>query len=357
MTLLDISADEVLNTTRAVRKRLDFSRPVDDDVIRECVATAMQGPSGSNLMTMQFVVVKDPGKRQAIGEVYKQCWAIYSSMPFFAGAIRKEGDAEQAQQERVVDSATYLSEHMAEAPALVLGCTAGRVDGAPAMAAASSMGNILPGMWSFMLAARARRLGTAWTTISLMMEKEVADIVGIPFDDVQQACLTPLACWTSSNGRCGPNPTRSSTGTPGDARASHARVGHEGVHARRRGRRALGRGRRRNRRGTRRTDARSRLVLRSLDDLARRRRRALGRGAVRARPPSRLRGEPGRLGPSRRRGRRRAHREDGHVAVLPGSDPRRRPRRLGDRRGRQVAGGGGDMDHTAVVALHRRRPR
>ena len=92
MTLLDLSADEVLNTTRAVRKRLDFSRPVEDDVIRECVATAMQAPSGSNLMTMQFVVVKDAEKRQAIGEVYKQCWAIYSSTPMFAGAIEKEGD-------------------------------------------------------------------------------------------------------------------------------------------------------------------------------------------------------------------------------------------------------------------------
>lgn len=193
MTLLELSVDNVLNTTRAVRKRLDFSRPVEDDVIRECVATAMQAPSGSNLMTMQFVVVKDAEKRQAIGEVYKQCWAIYSSMPMFAGAIKKESESEQAQQDRVVDSATYLSEHMAQAPALVLGCTAGRVDGTPAMMSASAMGNILPGMWSFMLAARARGLGTAWTTISLMMEKEVAEIVGIPFDEIQQACLTPLA--------------------------------------------------------------------------------------------------------------------------------------------------------------------
>jgi nitroreductase len=111
----------------------------------------------------------------------------------YAGAIEKEGAAEQAQQDRVVDSATYLSEHMADAPALVLGCTAGRIEGAPAMMSASVMGNILPGMWSFMLAARARGLGTAWTTISLMMEKEVADVVGIPFEEIQQACLTPLA--------------------------------------------------------------------------------------------------------------------------------------------------------------------
>ena len=111
----------------------------------------------------------------------------------YAGAIVKDTDAEQAQQHRVTDSAEYLAEHMGDAPALVIGCTLGRLDGAPAMMAASVMGNILPGMWSFMLAARARGLGTAWTTIALMMEKEVADVVGIPFDEFQQACLTPLA--------------------------------------------------------------------------------------------------------------------------------------------------------------------
>jgi nitroreductase len=193
MTLLDLSADEVLNTTRAVRKRLDFSRPVEDDVIRECVATAMQAPSGSNSLTMQFVVVKDAAKRKAIGDIYRQGFDIYRTLPMYAGAIVKDTDAEQAQQHRVTDSAEYLAEHMGDAPALVIGCTLGRLDGAPPMMSASVMGNILPGMWSFMLAARARGLGTAWTTIALMMEKEVADVVGIPFDEIQQACLTPLA--------------------------------------------------------------------------------------------------------------------------------------------------------------------
>jgi nitroreductase len=193
MTLLDLSADDVLNTTRAVRKRLDFSRPVEDDVIRECVATAMQAPSGSNLLTMQFVVVKDPEKRKAIGEIYKQGFAVYRTLPQYAGAIVKDSDAEQAQQHRVTDSAEYLAEHMGDAPVLVIGCTIPRVDEAPAMMAASVMGNILPGMWNFMLAARARGLGTAWTTISLMMEEQVADVVGIPYGEIQQACLTPLA--------------------------------------------------------------------------------------------------------------------------------------------------------------------
>ncbi len=193
MTLLDLTADEVLTTTRAVRKRLDFDRPVEDDVIRECVATAMQAPSGSNVMTMQFVVVKDPDTKRAIGKIYGECFAVYRTLPMYAGAIARDTPEEQAQQDRVVESANYLAEKMGEAPALVLGCGLGRAENVPAIAAASTLGNILPGMWSFMLAARARGLGTAWTSLSLMREQEVAEILGIPFDSVQQACLTPLA--------------------------------------------------------------------------------------------------------------------------------------------------------------------
>jgi nitroreductase len=154
----------------------------------------MQAPSGSNNMTMQFVVVRDPEKRAAIGEVYRQCYEIYKGLDgIYVGSIEKPTEPEQAQQKRVQTSADFLGEHMGDAPVLVIGCTAGRADGVPAMMAASMMGNILPAMWSFMLAARARGLGTAWTTLHLMMEQQVADIVGIPFDSVQQVCLSPLA--------------------------------------------------------------------------------------------------------------------------------------------------------------------
>lgn len=195
MSLLPLNPDELLSTTRAVRKRLDFSRPVPDDLIRECVSAAMQSPSGSNNMTMQFVIVRDAAKRAAIGQVYRQCYSIYQSMDgVYVRSIDKGEPVAQAQQMRVADSADYLGDHMGDAPALVLACTAsGRVDGAPAMMAASVMGNVLPATWSFMLAARARGLGTAWTTVHLMMEQQVADIVGIPFDAVQQVCLSPLA--------------------------------------------------------------------------------------------------------------------------------------------------------------------
>lgn len=193
--MLDLSPHDLLTTTRAVRKRLDLGRAVPADLIRECVATALQAPSGSNNLTMQFVVVTDPEKRAAIGELYRQCYEIYKGLDgIYVGSIAKPTDAENAQQKRVQTSADYLGEHMGEAPVLVIACNAGgRVDGAPAMAAAASLGNVLPATWNFMLAARARGLGTAWTTLHLMKEQQVADIVGIPFDTVQQVCLTPLA--------------------------------------------------------------------------------------------------------------------------------------------------------------------
>jgi nitroreductase len=193
--VLDLTPDELLTTTRAVRKRLDFSRPVDDDVIRDCVRVAMQAPSGSNAPTMRFVVVRDAAKRAALGDIYRQCYDMYRGMDgVYAGSIRKDTAEGQAQQDRVASSADYLGEHMGEAPVLVLACTeSGRLDGQPGMTSASMLANILPATWSFMLAARARGLGTAWTTVSLMMEQSVADLLGIPFDQVQQACLTPLA--------------------------------------------------------------------------------------------------------------------------------------------------------------------
>ena len=195
MSLLALTPDELLSTTRAVRKRLDYTRPVEDHLIRECVAAAMQAPSGSNNMTMRFVVVRDPATKQRIGEIYRQCYSIYQQMDgIYIRSIDKGDPAANAQQQRSADSADLLAERMGDAPALVIPCTVGaRVDGAPAMLAASMLGNVLPAAWSFMLAARARGLGTCWTTIHLMMEQQVADVLGMPFDTVQQVCLSPLA--------------------------------------------------------------------------------------------------------------------------------------------------------------------
>jgi nitroreductase len=194
MATLDLTPDQLLSTTRAVRKRLDFTKPVPDDLVRECVAASFQSPSGSNKPTMQFVVVRDEAKRRAVGEIYQQCYATYKTMDgIYVGSIDKGTEDGNAQQQRVASSADYLGDHMGEAPVLVIACTFGRADGMPGMVAASLLGNVLPAMWSFMLAARARGLGTCWTTVHLMQEQAVAEVVGIPFDSVQQVCLSPVA--------------------------------------------------------------------------------------------------------------------------------------------------------------------
>jgi len=196
MALLPLNPDELLSTTRAVRKRLDFERPVPDDLIRECVTLAQQSPSGSNNPTMRFVIVRDAAKRAAIGEIYRQCFAAYKGMDgIYIGSIDKGSAEANAQQQRSASSADYLGDHMGEAPVLVIPCSAAgmRTDGQAGMFAASMLGNVIPAMWSFMLAARARGMGTAWTTLHLMQEQAVADLLGIPFDTVQQVALSPLA--------------------------------------------------------------------------------------------------------------------------------------------------------------------
>ena len=189
MPLLPLDADELLSTTRAVRRRLDLDRPVPPDLIRECVAMALQAPSGSNVVTMGFVVVTDPELRRAVGDVYRAVYEGYKQSEGYAGRQQTRTEELQAQQARVARSADFLGENMGRAPALVLAVNRGR-DRASATA---MLGNVLPATWSFMLAARARGLGTAWTSMHLAREREVADILDIPYDRVAQAVLTPLA--------------------------------------------------------------------------------------------------------------------------------------------------------------------
>jgi nitroreductase len=187
-----MTADEVLTTTRAVRRRLDFDRPVDRDLLRECVRIALQAPAGSNRVLVRFAIVTDPQLRAAIGEVYADCYARYRESPGYIG--RAHAGDDPAVQERSARSADLLGERMGEAPVLVVGCIAGRLPEPVSPAAAMSMaGTGMPAMWAFMLAARARHLGTAWTSLHLRRERDVAEILGIPYEKVTQFCLTPVA--------------------------------------------------------------------------------------------------------------------------------------------------------------------
>lgn len=194
---LDLTPDELLSTTRSVRKRLDFSRPVEPEIIRECLALAMQAPSGGNRQGWRWLVVTDAEKRRAVGECYRQGWDEYMRLPInqpeMIERLRAQNPERAETQVRVRDSSDYLAEHMGEAPALVIPCSLGRPDGLSSDDQAGFWGSILPAAWSFMLALRSRGLGSAWTTLHLRHEREAADILGIPYAKVTQAALLPVA--------------------------------------------------------------------------------------------------------------------------------------------------------------------
>lgn len=193
---LDLDPDELLTTTRSVRRRLDFDRPVEPGVIEECLELALQAPSGSNRQAWHWVFVSDTEKKAAIAEVYKACFiAVYGP-----DVVPEMTDRE----ERMWRSARYLADNFAEVPVMLIPCQWRRVDGAPVREQAGYWGSLLPAVWSFMLALRSRGLGSAWTTLHLEREKEVAEILGIPFERCTQAGLFPVAYTVGTEFKRGP---------------------------------------------------------------------------------------------------------------------------------------------------------
>ena len=192
---LGLSVDEALSTTRAVRKRLDFDRPVEPEVIKECLEIALQAPSGSNSQPWQWLVVTDPQKRMALAELYRQAWNIYVDLPIAIGNIYEGDDPEvQASYDRSAASAQYLADNIEKAPAMLIPVMPGRTPENPDWAlAGASIGSIVQATWSFMLAARERGLGTSWTTLHTMFEEQAAEILGIPFEETVQIALIPIA--------------------------------------------------------------------------------------------------------------------------------------------------------------------
>jgi len=189
--MLDLTPDELLSTTRSVRKRLDLQRPVDRGVIEECIDVAIQAPTGSNTQGWQWVVVTDADLKRQIAEHYAVGFDAYAGAP---RPTYDDGDPRGQRQEAVSASAKYLRDHFHEVPAMVIPCLAGRVPAdAPSAAHAGYWGSLLPAVWSFMLALRAREMGSAWTTLHLGREREVAELVGIPDEGYCQAGLFPVA--------------------------------------------------------------------------------------------------------------------------------------------------------------------
>jgi nitroreductase len=192
---LDLTPDELLSTTRAVRKRLDLTRPVEREVLEECLALAQQAPTAGYGQSWHFVVVRDAEQRAALGELWRQVAYPY---------VEKRLEGREGQALRIGDAVVHLADHIHEVPVHVIPCVEGRYEGESNALVASMFASIIPAAWSFMLAARSRGLGTVWTTFHLIHERKAAEILGIPYDEVTQVALIPVAYTLGTDFKPGP---------------------------------------------------------------------------------------------------------------------------------------------------------
>lgn len=182
--------DTVLTTTRAVRKRLDLHRRVPREVVEECARIAFQAPNGSNEQHWGWVFVDDPALRAEMARIYRDGMADVHREREAAGTAP---DNSSPERRRMVASVRHLADHLHEVPVLLVPTVTGRLERESLFVQASRWGTVCPGVWSLMLALRSRGLGSVWTTVHLTREKEMAELLGIPHDQVTQAGLFPIA--------------------------------------------------------------------------------------------------------------------------------------------------------------------
>jgi nitroreductase len=181
------NADLLLSTTRSVRKRLDFERPVEREVLLECLELAVQAPTASNRQTWRWMIVTDAAKKARIADIYRE-----GAMPYLREAQANAEESGDAGNRRVFESALYLAENLEKAPAFVFPCLTEDLTEADTNGAIVALGSICQAAWSFQLALRARGLGSTWTTLHLRRADVVADLLGIPAG-ITQISLIPVA--------------------------------------------------------------------------------------------------------------------------------------------------------------------
>ena len=181
---------EVVSTTRSVRRRLDFERPIEREVLERCIEAAVQAPTGLNHEAWRFLVLTDPEPKEQVAALYRR------GFDALATRLREELPASLRDASRLDERPTYvgLAENLHRMPALILVCSEGRPEPANTAMQVAFYGSVLPAAWSLMLALRAEGLGTTWTTLLVTEEEAVARALGIP-EDVTQTILLPVA-WT-----------------------------------------------------------------------------------------------------------------------------------------------------------------
>ena len=190
MTQLDLTFDEILTTTRAVRKRLDVTRKVPRALLEECLELAIQAPNGSNKNLWRWIIIDDPDMVAKLGNEYRAAMGILQS----GQQTSQFSDTSDSHQEaKLLESAYALADKIGEMPALLVPLMPGRAEGKSVVEQTAMWGSIVQAVWSFMLALRSRGLGSCWATVTSRREKEIAALLGIPYEGYTQVGMFPIA--------------------------------------------------------------------------------------------------------------------------------------------------------------------
>jgi nitroreductase len=160
------SVDALLSTTRSVRRRLDFDRPIDPPLLYQCIDLATQAPMGIGGESWRFLVVTEPERKRAIAELYQDVIEGFEA----AGRLR------------IKDTQRALMARLPDMPALIFVYINAPAPGADVAAQVGFYGSILPVAWSLMLALRSRGLGTTWTSLLASRQAELASLLATPPD-------------------------------------------------------------------------------------------------------------------------------------------------------------------------------
>jgi nitroreductase len=180
---------ETIYSARAIRRFR--SDPVPDAIISKVLDAAIRAPSAGNAQDWLFVVVTDDVQRRKVAEIFRRAsmWVrqVYESNP-------PPPHMSAASYERLWKSGTYLHEHMAEAPVLIVPCLRLRQRNLPASLPEQARSaierefpwragaSIYPAVQNIVLACRAFGLGTVLTTNHMLLEDEMKDVLGLPTD-------------------------------------------------------------------------------------------------------------------------------------------------------------------------------
>ena len=187
---LSLSVDEVLTTTRAVRKRLDLDKPVSRAVLEECLELALQAPNGSNRNDWRWIIVDDPKMVAKLAQEYRAAMGLLQSGE--QPSVRHP-TGETPHEEKLLESAFALADKLHQVPAILIPLMPGRPEGKGVVDQASMWSSVIQAVWSFMLALREQGMGSAWTTVALRREKEIAELLGIPCEEYTQVGMFPVA--------------------------------------------------------------------------------------------------------------------------------------------------------------------